>query len=106
VRRQPAANRDCCGDSGEFPCGRPVFPLRPEIKPILEINPDHPIVTGLKGVDDEIRIEDVSYLLYEQALLVEGIQLKPANFVKRLNRVMEIDSTSTPGLLARQTVRG
>lgn len=62
----------------------------PEIKPILEINPDHPIVTGLKGVDDESRIEDVSYLLYEQALLVEGVQLKePANFVKRLNRVLE-----------------
>ena len=62
----------------------------PEIKPILEINPGHPIVAGLKDVEDEAEIEDVSYLLYEQALLVEGIQLKePAGFVKRLNRVLE-----------------
>ena len=61
----------------------------PDIKPILEINPDHPIVQKLSEATDEKVIEDVSWLLFEQALLVEGVELKkPAEFVKRLNRVM------------------
>jgi len=35
-------------------------------------------------------LEDVSYLLLEQAMLVEGAELKtPADFVKRLNRILE-----------------
>jgi molecular chaperone HtpG len=62
----------------------------PEVKPILEISPDHEIVQKLKDTDDEATIEDVSWLLYEQALLVEGAQIaKPAEFVKRLNRVLD-----------------
>lgn len=61
----------------------------PEIKPILEINPDHEIVQKLKDLDDEDRVSDISSLLLDQALLVEGIQLKdPADFVKKLNRIM------------------
>ena len=61
----------------------------PEIKPILEINPDHNIVQKLKSLDDEKTIDDISALLLDQALLVEGMQLKdPADFVQRLNRVM------------------
>jgi molecular chaperone HtpG len=61
----------------------------PDIVPILEINPDHEIVKKLKDIEDEDRIADVAYLLLDQALLVEGVQLKdPADFVKRLNRVM------------------
>ncbi len=61
----------------------------PDITPILEINPDHEIVTKLKNIEDEDRIADVASLLLDQALLVEGVQLKdPADFVKRLNRVM------------------
>ena len=61
----------------------------PEIKPILEINPDHAIVAKLKNTDDAALVEDVSFLLLEQALLLEGVELKdPAAFVKRLNRVM------------------
>lgn len=61
----------------------------PEIKPILEINPDHEIVERLKGTEEETFVEDVSFLLLEQALLVEGVELKdPAAFVKRLNRIM------------------
>jgi len=60
-----------------------------EIKPILEVNGDHPIVTCLKGTDDEERIADVAGVLFDQALLVEGIKLKdPADFVKRLNRLL------------------
>jgi len=60
-----------------------------DIKPILEVNGDHPIVTGLKNVDDEERIADVAGVLLDQALLVEGIKLNdPADFVKRLNRLL------------------
>jgi molecular chaperone HtpG len=61
----------------------------PDIKPILEVNGDHPIVAGLKNIEDEGKIADVSGVLLDQALLVEGIKLKdPADFVKRLNRLL------------------
>jgi molecular chaperone HtpG len=61
----------------------------PDIKPILELNGDHPIVAGLKGVEDEDRIADTASVLLDQALLVEGVKLKdPADFVKRLNRLL------------------
>ncbi len=61
----------------------------PEIKPILEINPDHDIVKKLKNIDDDRVIDDISILLLDQALLIEGVQLKdPSNFVQRLNRIM------------------
>jgi len=61
----------------------------PDIKPILEVNGDHPIVTSLKNIDDEERIADVAGVLFDQALLVEGIKLKdPSDFVKRLNRLL------------------
>jgi molecular chaperone HtpG len=61
----------------------------PDIKPILEVNGDHPIVAGLKDTDDPEKIADVSGVLLDQALLVEGIKLKdPAAFVKSLNRLL------------------
>ncbi|MDR2404680.1 MAG: molecular chaperone HtpG [Spirochaetaceae bacterium] len=61
----------------------------PDIKPILEVNGDHPIVAGLKDTEDAERIADVAGVLLDQALLVEGVKLKdPADFVKRLNRLL------------------
>ncbi len=61
----------------------------PDFKPILEINPEHEIIRKLSGSEDAAVINDVSYLLLEQALLIEGVELKsPSEFVKRLNRVM------------------
>jgi molecular chaperone HtpG len=58
-------------------------------KPILEINPDHPIVNRLKVETDESRFADWSHILFDQALLAEGGQLDdPAGFVKRLNGLM------------------
>lgn len=61
----------------------------PEIVPILEINPDHEIVVKLKDTADDSVFEDVSFLLFEQAMLVEGqLPKQPSEFVKRLNRVM------------------
>ncbi len=61
----------------------------PASKPILEINPQHPIVVRLKAESDEQRFSDWSHILFDQALLAEGGQLDdPASFVKRLNEVM------------------
>ena len=61
----------------------------PDVKPILEVNGEHPIVASLKGVDDEERISDTAGVLLDQALLVEGVKIKdPADFVKRLNRLL------------------
>ena len=61
----------------------------PEVKPILEINPKHQIVSSLESASDDAFVEDVAFLLLDQALLVEGAPVKePAEFVKRLNRVL------------------
>ncbi len=61
----------------------------PDIKPILEINPDHEIVTKLTDMRKSKSFDDVTFLLYEQALLQEGVKLEnPAGFVKRLNSVL------------------
>jgi molecular chaperone HtpG len=61
----------------------------PGAKPILEINPQHPIVQRLKDESDERRFSDWSHILFDQAMLAEGGQLDdPASFVKRLNEVM------------------
>lgn len=63
----------------------------PEFKPILEINPQHEIVKKLAATNDKGLTEDISHLLLEQAMLIEGIELKsPNQFVNRLNRIMEI----------------
>lgn len=60
-----------------------------EVKPILEVNGEHPIVAALKDCEDEVHIEDVSCVLLDQALLVSGAELKdPADFVKRLNTLL------------------
>ena len=61
----------------------------PELKPILEINADHPIIAKIKDSDDETLIKDVSEVLFDQALLIAGAELKePAEFVKHLNNLL------------------
>ena len=61
----------------------------PEVKPVLEINPEHPIVGRMKSENDAQRFSDWSTLLFEQALLAEGGQLDdPAGFVRRVNAMM------------------
>lgn len=58
-------------------------------KPILELNPTHPLVGKLKAEMDGGRFEDWASVLLDQALLAEGTQLEdPASFVKRLNSLM------------------
>jgi molecular chaperone HtpG len=59
----------------------------PDSKPILELNPTHPLVQRLKY--EEARLADWAALLLEQALLAEGGQLDdPAAFVKRMNQML------------------
>ncbi|HEY9380463.1 MAG TPA: molecular chaperone HtpG [Burkholderiales bacterium] len=59
----------------------------PNTAPILEINPEHPMVQRLKY--EEQRFGDWSHLLFDQAQLAEGGTLEdPAGFVKRLNELM------------------
>lgn len=61
----------------------------PDLKPILEVNGDNPIVSKLKDESDEKVIADVSEVLLDQALLVAGVELKdPADFVKSLNSLL------------------
>ena len=59
----------------------------PDAKPILEINPRHPVVLRLKY--EEAKFDDWSNVLFDQALLAEGGVLDdPATFVKRINQLM------------------
>jgi len=62
----------------------------PDSKPILEINPNHPLVTQLKYEDASgARFADMSHILFDQAMLAEGGSLSdPAAFVKRLNEML------------------
>ena len=59
----------------------------PDRKPILEINPQHPLVERLRGED--AKFTDWSQLLFDQAHLAEGGQLEdPAGFVRRMNEML------------------
>ena len=59
----------------------------PSSKPILEINPEHPLIKGLKADDESLA--DWAQVLFDQAALSEGAQLKdPADYVKRINRLL------------------
>jgi molecular chaperone HtpG len=61
----------------------------PEAKPILEINPEHEIIRKMQNLADDALFEDMSRLLFEQAMLIEGVELKnPTEFAKRLNRFL------------------
>ncbi|MEO7559106.1 MAG: molecular chaperone HtpG, partial [Nitrosospira sp.] len=56
-------------------------------KPILEINPYHPMIQSLKS--EQTHFADWSHILFDQALLAEGGQLEdPAGFVKRINELL------------------
>lgn len=62
----------------------------PEVKPWLEINPDHFIVKAFEAEKESDKQSDLAKLLYEEALLLEGAQLPdPSAFVARLNRLMK-----------------
>jgi len=53
------------------------------------INEYHEIIKKLLAKSDEAATQDAAWLLFDQALLLEGVPLKdPATFVQRLNRVL------------------
>ena len=61
----------------------------PTIKPILEINPNHDIVLKLKEKTKQKSFDGIALLLFEQALIQEGVKLEdPSGFVERLNKVI------------------
>ncbi|MDQ0010312.1 molecular chaperone HtpG [Luteibacter jiangsuensis] len=61
----------------------------PESKPVLELNPEHPLVKRLAGEGDDAKAGDIAGLLLEQAEITAGAQLAdPAAFVQRMNRVL------------------
>jgi molecular chaperone HtpG len=61
----------------------------PPIKPILQINPNHEILTKLKDSADQNLINDAAHVLLDQAKLFDGMELDDtAGFVARLNRIM------------------
>jgi len=61
----------------------------PSSKPVLEINPDHPIVKKLGAEKSKKKFADWSDILFDQALLAEGGQLEdPASFVAKLNSML------------------
>jgi len=61
----------------------------PHSKPVLEVNPGHPLVKRMKSETDDARFTDWSHILFDQAVLAEGGQLEdPAGFVRRLNELM------------------
>ena len=58
----------------------------PETKPILEVNPDHPLV---KKLDGSVHFHDLAHILFDQALLAEGgLPDDPAAYVKRVNALL------------------
>lgn len=61
----------------------------PESKPILEVNPTHPLVELLDTEADEDRFADMAHVIFDQAHLAEGGQLEdPAMYVSRLNKLL------------------
>jgi molecular chaperone HtpG len=61
----------------------------PASKPILELNPAHPLLQRIENTAEEAEFNDLSMLLFEQATLADGGQLpEPAAFVQRLNRLL------------------
>jgi molecular chaperone HtpG len=61
----------------------------PESKPILEVNPGHPLVEILDQEADEDRFADLASIIFDQAHLAEGGQLDdPAAYVSRLNKLL------------------
>ena len=64
-------------------------PGQQDIKPILEINPSHAIIIKLKDMKKSKSFDDISQLLLDQAVLLEGAKLKnPTDFVDRLNTIL------------------
>ena len=60
-----------------------------EVRPILEINPDHALLKKAQNSESDELTSDIAHVLLNQALLLEGVPIKdPSDFVTRLNRLL------------------
>jgi molecular chaperone HtpG len=58
----------------------------PESKPILEINPEHPLV---KKLESSSQFDDLANVIFDQAVIAEGgLPDDPAEYVKRINSLL------------------
>jgi len=58
----------------------------PDVKPVLEVNPEHALV---KKLDGSVHFHDLAHILFDQALLAEGgLPADPAAYVKRVNALL------------------
>ena len=58
----------------------------PESKPVLEVNPEHPLV---KKLDGSVHFHDLAHILFDQAQLAEGgLPDDPAAYVRRVNALL------------------
>ena len=58
----------------------------PDMKPILEINPEHPLV---KKLQDSNQFDDLAHVIFDQAVIAEGgLPEDPAEYVKRINSLL------------------
>ncbi len=65
--------------------GQPV----PEVKPILEVNAQHPLVKKLEAGAEGAQFDDLAHILFDQALLAEGgMPEDPAAYVRRVNALL------------------
>jgi len=65
--------------------GQPV----PEVKPILEVNAQHPLVKKLESSSESAGFDDLAHILFDQALLAEGgMPADPAAYVRRVNALL------------------
>jgi len=72
----------------------------PEVKPVLEINPEHPLIARVRDAG-EAEFADWAELLLDQAMLAEGAQITdPAAFVKRMNKLLLGGKPASPGAAA------
>ncbi|MGB5472984.1 MAG: molecular chaperone HtpG [Gammaproteobacteria bacterium] len=70
----------------------------PVSKPVLEVNPTHPLVSRLQDEADNVRFADWSNILLDQAMLSEGGQLEdPVSFVNRLNQLLQAMTSPVTG---------
>jgi len=61
----------------------------PDIKPVLEINPEHALIKKLSAEKDQKAFDEYSSVVFDQALISEGGQLEdPVGFVKRINKLL------------------
>ena len=61
----------------------------PDVKPILEINPEHNVIQKLETFKDSDEFDEYASVIFDQAILSEGGQLEdPVSFIKKINRLL------------------